>query len=90
MIFATDHEACDRIMRSVYAQAAAVSPTMRERARRLREQQREVENGVMSLFGDSDEDYYAPPKPGERFYEYEAPTQPWFIQNDSVEGAPDD
>ena len=81
MIFATDHEAGDRIMRSIYAQAAAEFPAMREQARRLRKQQRESESGVMQLFEDGD-DYYAPAKPGERFYEHEPPTRPWFITTD--------
>lgn len=91
MIFATDHEAGDRIMRNIYAQAAAEFPAMREQARRLRKQQRESEIGVMSLFGESDDDYYAPPKPGERFYEYEAPTRPWFMAADTPQaGAVDE
>lgn len=79
MIFATDHEAGDRIMRSIYAQAAAEFPAMREQARRLRKQQRDSDSGVMQLFDDVD-DYYAPPKPGERFYEHEPPTRPWFLE----------
>ena len=78
MIFATDHEAGTRIMGGIYAKAAADFPAMREQARRMRNEARDEERGVMSLFPD-DESLQDPPKLGERFYEHEPPTRPWFL-----------
>lgn len=79
MIFATDHEAGNRIMRDVYAQAAAEFPAMREYALRRRNQEKAEKSGVMSLFGEDDESLWAPAKPGERFYRHEPPKQPLFM-----------
>jgi three-Cys-motif partner protein len=76
MIFATDHPVGNEIMSDVYAQAAAEFPAMREEARRLRKQKELKDQGVMSLF--DDDDWRAPAQPGERFYEHESPTRPWF------------
>lgn len=83
MIFATDHEAGDRIMSNIYAQAAAEFPAMREQARRLRKKRAESETGVMSLFDESDEDFFVAPQKGERFYEHESPTKPFFMNPDA-------
>lgn len=78
MIFATDHPAGTSIMSGIYAKAAAEFPAMREEARRSRLKSREEELGIMSLFGD-DSSLLAPAEPGERFYEHEPPTRPWFL-----------
>ena len=80
MIFATDHEAGERIMGSVYATAAEEFPMMRERARRLRKQEENKERGVTSLFGEDDRELWGPILPGERFYEHEPPMRPWFLR----------
>lgn len=84
MIFATDHEAGNRIMSNVYAQAAAEFPAMREYALRRRKQQQAEQSGVMSLFGEDDESLWAPAKSGERFYKHELPKRPWFIDSEAI------
>ena len=86
MIFATDHEAGNRIMSNVYAQASAEFPAMREYALRRRNQQQKEQSGVMSLFGKDDNSLWAPAKPGERFYRHEPPEEPWFISNGATHG----
>ena len=78
MIFATDHEAGTRIMSEIFASAAAKFPAMREQARQERSLARETERGLQRLF-DDDESLTGPPKTGERFYEHEPPTRPWFL-----------
>lgn len=78
MIFATDHSAGTNIMSEVYAKAASEFPAMREEARRSRLKSRNEELGIMSLFED-DSSLLAPIEPGERFYEHEPPTRPWFL-----------
>ncbi len=75
MIFATDHEAGDRIMTNLYNSAADDFPRMREQARRRRARQAEEEAGVMSLFGEEEDLMLAPRRPRERFYER---TDPWL------------
>ena len=77
MIFATDHEAGTRIMSGIYAKAAEEFPAMRENARRKRNQARDEQRGVMRMF--EDESLVAPPAHGERFYEHEPPSRPWFL-----------
>jgi hypothetical protein len=80
MIFATDHDAGDRIMRHLYAQAAADFPAMREAARSRRARDRERNAGVMSLFEEPpDLDLRAPVGRGEHFYEYVPPWPPTGI-----------
>ncbi len=79
MIFATDNDAGDRIMRHIYGKAATEFPMMREQARRIRRQQEAREQGRQSLFGVDDDALWDPIQPGERFYEYESPTRPWFL-----------
>ena len=77
MIFATDNSAGDRIMRGVYAQAAAEFPQMREEARRLRRQLEDRNKGLVSLFADDvDDSLWAPVQRGERFYEHDVPWEP--------------
>lgn len=61
MVFATDHDAGDRIIRSLYAKAASALPEMAQEAR-------ELTSGVFSLFPTAGE--VAPP------YEHEAPIAP--------------
>lgn len=79
LIFATDHEAGDRIIRHLYAEASAEFPRMREEARRLRQDIEEEQRGVTSLFGPDHDELRAPPQPGERFYHHEPPWRPWFL-----------
>ncbi|MDE0170083.1 MAG: three-Cys-motif partner protein TcmP [bacterium] len=86
MIFATDNEAGDRIMRSVYAQAAEEFPKMREEARRLRARLDNESMGMTSLFGDDDESLWAPVQQGERFYDHSPPSRPWFLGPDLPQG----
>ena len=85
MIFATDNDAGDRIMRSVYAQAAAEFPRMREEARRTRRQLDNNSMGLTSLFGDEDQSLWAPVQPGERFYDHYPPSKPWFLGDNTEE-----
>ena len=76
LIFATDHEAGDRIMRSLFAKAASLFPRMREEARTLRLEREMRKRGQYSMF-DPDTDYLlSPPEPEESFYEYEPPIRP--------------
>ena len=81
MIFATDHEAGDRIMRHIYAMAAAEFPAMREEARRMRKRKEDDEAGIVPLFDDL-EDFAGPIQRGERFYEHEPPFMPWFLKSE--------
>ena len=78
MIFATTHEAGNKIMSNVYARAAEEFPAMREYALRRRSQLKEEQSGVMSLFSD-DESLWAPAKLGKRSYRHEPPQKPWFM-----------
>lgn len=50
MIFATDHEIGDKIMRSVYQKAAERFPKMRQEARARRRDRKEQETGSNALF----------------------------------------
>lgn len=50
MIFATDHEVGDKIMRSVYQKAAERFPKMRQEARARRRDRQEQEAGSDALF----------------------------------------
>lgn len=52
MIFATDHPAGDRIMRSLYKKAAADFPQMRLQAAERKAKQRREDDGILSLFDD--------------------------------------
>ena len=82
MIFATDHETGDRIIKHLYTKAATEFPAMRQAVRRLRKQKKDKERGVMLLFDDEDlQELRAPIKPGEQFYEHEPPEKPWFMGN---------
>jgi hypothetical protein len=50
MVFATDHEVGDKIMKSVYAKAAARFPQMRQEARARRRDRKESEAGMSGFF----------------------------------------
>ena len=50
LIFATDHEVGDKIMKAVYAKAADRFPQMRREARARRRDRREFEAGLSGLF----------------------------------------
>lgn len=76
MIFATDSEVGTKIMSHLYAKAAGEFPEMRERARRMRTDQKRREHGVAQLFDDTQ--LRTPPRPGERFYEHEPPWPPRY------------
>ena len=79
-IFATDHPAGDRIMRSIYSKAANEFPDMMIEARRIRRQEADEKAGIKSLFGEDDAELWQPIQPDEQFYEYEPPTKPWFLK----------
>lgn len=81
MIFATDHDAGDRIMRNIYARAAQEFPRMRAEARSLRRQFTDESQGQTS-FDLNDEDLWAPVQHGERFYHHEPPHKPWFLRGE--------
>jgi hypothetical protein len=74
MIFATDHEAGNRIMTSLYNAAADEFPRMRQQARLLRSRRAEKEAGVQSLFGDDDVAQVPPRGSREQLYVH---TEPW-------------
>lgn len=80
MIFATDHDAGNRIMTSLYNRAANEFPAMREAARQRRARLADEAAGLQSLFGDDFVDIAAPVSGGERFYEYVAPWVPFGTQ----------
>ncbi len=77
MIFATDHEAGNRIMAHLYTQAADEFPAMRTEARRRRGRMEEEARGVMNLFGDDLNESATPVRRGERLYEYSPPWMPY-------------
>lgn len=78
MIFSTDHIAGNRIMTSIYRQAAGEFPAMRNAARRHRERLREQEFGVVPLFGE-EEILAATGRPFTTgtLYTYEPPWRPY-------------
>ena len=82
MIFATDHEAGNRIMTSLYNAAADEFPRMREQARLLRSRRVEKEAGVQSLFGDEDLAQVSPRGPREQLYVHAEPWVPYGASGD--------
>lgn len=62
MIFATDHPAGDRIMRSVYGTAAARQPSMRRHAQAVRKDRRKQAQGEEALFPLTEAMVSAPPQ----------------------------
>jgi len=83
LIFATDHPAGDEIMSSLFARAAKEFPRTLEEARNRRRAMAQVQQAQGSIL-DAEEliALDAPIQPGERFYEHEPPTRPWFISED--------
>jgi three-Cys-motif partner protein len=77
MIFATDHDAGDRIMTDLYNTAADEFPRMRAEARLRRTRLAEQEAGIQTLFGDESPDPNAPRHPRERLYTHVEPWQPY-------------
>jgi three-Cys-motif partner protein len=77
MIFATDHEAGNRIMTSLYNRAANEFPAMRQAARQRRARLAEEAAGVQSLFGDDLVDASTPVAGNERLYAYSPPWLPF-------------
>ncbi len=85
MIFATDHEAGNRIMRDIYAKAAREFPKMRAEARRLRRQIEYESRGQNPLLDLDDEELYAPVRSDEYFYEHEPPSRPSLCERESTD-----
>ncbi|MGH9209883.1 MAG: three-Cys-motif partner protein TcmP [Acidimicrobiales bacterium] len=77
MIFATDSDAGDRIMTSLYNRAANEFPAMRQAARLRQERLRQEEAGVQSLFGADVGLPAAPIRSGERLYQHAPPWPPY-------------
>lgn len=75
MIFATDHDAGDRIMTSLYRRAVQEFPAMRNAARQMRRRLEEEAVGISTLFGD-DLDAHATAG-NEGVYTYTAPWVPY-------------
>ena len=61
MIFATDHEAGDRIMSSLYRHAASAFPVMRVQAARLKAKQKSEASGQFSLLDGIEDDLTVDP-----------------------------
>lgn len=76
MVFATDHEAGNRIMTNLYSRAANEFPAMRQAARQRRARIAEREAGIQSLFGE-DEQISVPVRPHEKLYEHSPPWTPY-------------
>jgi three-Cys-motif partner protein len=76
MIFATDHEAGERIMTDLYRKAADEFPEMRRQARERRRQRQEQAQGIFRLPG-LEEHLDAVVRRGENFYEHAPPAEPW-------------
>jgi hypothetical protein len=53
MVFASDHDAGDRIMRHLYNRAARNEPEMMRQAKSVKQQKESTERGEMGLFGSS-------------------------------------
>jgi three-Cys-motif partner protein len=76
MIFATDHEVGDKIMKSVYLKAAERFPKMRQEARARRRDRREQEAGSSGLFTHEELVKDAPLHPHES-YQHTPPVPPY-------------
>lgn len=77
MVFATDHEAGNRIMTDLYRTAAGEFPAMREAARRRRARLEEEASGIHNLFGPDLDDLRAPIARSERLYVHVPPDPPY-------------
>ena len=82
MIFATSNDTGHKIMSHLYNSAAAQFPAMQAEARSRLQQIREEESGVMRLFEDGSE-LGRPGQQHEGLYIHEAPTRPWFLDDES-------
>lgn len=77
MIFATDHDAGNRIMTNLYNTAANEFPAMRTDARLHRERLAEREAGIQTLFDDAAPVESPLVSPREKLYEHSAPWTPF-------------
>jgi three-Cys-motif partner protein len=77
MIFVTDHDAGDRIMRHLYDAAAKRQPAMRQHALALRRDKRLIEQGVEPLFPITP-DMVAAADP-QQLYQPEPPREPYRL-----------
>lgn len=77
MVFATDHEAGNRIMTSLYNAAANEFPAMRTMARQRRARLEEESQGVFNLFGEQREVSTAAVGSTERLYVHSPPWPPY-------------
>jgi hypothetical protein len=76
MIFATDHDAGERIMQHIYGLAAEAQPRMQAEAVARFEREREEKTGVMGLF-----DPIVKVKPAD-LYVHRPPTPPYRLPPD--------
>jgi three-Cys-motif partner protein len=84
MIFATDHEAGNRIMTSLYNSAAEEFPAMQHQARQRRLRLAEEEAGVLTLFGPGEDPPSTPVRrKRETLYEHFEPWLPYGSDPDS-------
>lgn len=81
MIFASDHQAGDRIMAHLYNAAAAELPLMRKAALDQRKRMGEDERGVLRLFEDQPCDDTQ--RGNEKLYKHLPPTRPFWIPEDA-------
>lgn len=80
MIFATDHDAGNRIMASLYNSAASELPVMRQAAVEQRRRLTEESAGVMRLFDEDAEP--AGSRTSEKLYQHLPPTRPFWMTED--------
>lgn len=76
MVFATDNEPGERIMRHIYGNAAALRPRMQAEAADRRAAEREAASNAPGLFD-------PPPRAikSEELYQHRPPTEPWRLPN---------
>ncbi|WP_419842614.1 three-Cys-motif partner protein TcmP [Candidatus Poriferisodalis sp.] len=75
LIFATDHQAGDKIMRHIFTKAAETFPQMREEAQQMRRDIEREATGVEKLFDDSS--LRQPPEKDEGIYLHQPPWNPY-------------
>lgn len=81
MVFATDHEAGNRIMANLYNSAAAELPEMRQAALEQRKRIEEDARGVMRLF--EEEPAGEAGRAAQKLYKHLPPSQPFWIPEDT-------
>jgi three-Cys-motif partner protein len=79
MIFVTDHDAGDRIMRHLYGKAAAEHEAMRQHALALRRDKRLRDQGLEGLFEISPDMFTADNVGADRMYSPEPPHEPYKL-----------